>query len=229
MLLANTAPAPRARVITDAHEVASRLLELETSLKEELLLESNLRGFEARLEATPAHAPTAAGTYHWHAFVSAIRTALKERGWVIKNHLNCPFVISPDKTISVLVMTGDVETGKEFGTPKNQADKGRVLSDAIDINQSYDLFEAAAISHMEKGASGTQLWVLLYHVERDSKGIPIEIRTELSLPSRFEKKKIAGWTERIVLRSLEVRPGPAIERPVPVKPIDFPVERRNAG
>lgn len=229
MLLAHTEPAPRARVITDANEVASRLLELEKSLKEELLLESNLRGFEARLEATPSHAPTAAGTYHWHAFVFAIRTVLKERGWTIKNHMNCPFVISPDKTVSVLVMTGDAETGKEFGSPKNQADKGRVLSDAIDVNQSYDLFESAAISHMEKGASGTQLWVLLYHVERDSKGKPTEIRTELSLPSRFEKKKIVGWTERIVLRSLDVGTEPAVERPVPLEPIDFPVERRNAG
>lgn len=228
-MIANTAPSPRARVIKDEHEVASRLLELEVSLREELLLESNLRGFEARLEATPAHAPTAAGTYHWHAFVAAVRTILKEHGWTTKNHLNCPFVISPDKTISILVMTGDVETGKEHGNPKNQADKGRVLSDAIDINQSYDLFEAAAISHMEKGASGTQLWVLLYHMERDSKGTPLEIRTELSLPARFEKKKIVGWTERIVLRSLDVGPGPAVERPVPLEPIDFPVERRNAG
>jgi hypothetical protein len=229
LLLAHTEPAPRERVITDAHEVASRLLELEASLGEELLLESNLRGFEARLEATPAHARTAAGTYHWHGFVAAIRTVLKEHRWTIKDHLNCPFVISPDKTISILVMTGDAETGKEFGRPKNQSEKGRVLSEAIDINKSYDLFEAAAISHMEKGASGTQLWVLLYHVERDSKGTPTEIRTELSLPSRFEKKKIVGWTERIVLRSLDVRPGPAVERPVPVEPIDFPVERRNAG
>ncbi|MES2758087.1 MAG: hypothetical protein V4693_11995 [Pseudomonadota bacterium] len=229
MLLAHTEPASRARVITDAHEVASRLLELQASLNEDLLLEANLRGFDARLEATPAHAPTAAGTYHWHAFVFAMRIALKERGWAIKNHMNCPFVISPDKTVSILVMTGDSETGKEFGIPKNQADKGRVLSDAIDINQSYDLFESAAISHMERGASGTQLWVLLYHVERDSTGMPKEIRTELSLPSRFEKKKIVGWTERIVLRSLDVGAEPAIERPAPVEPIDFPVERRNAG
>lgn len=229
MLLAHTEPAPRARVITDVHEVASRLLELDKSLSEQLLLESNLRGFEARLEATPAHAPTAAGTYHWHAFVFAIRLALKEQGWTMKNHLNCPFVISPDKTISILVMTGDGETGNEFGNPKNQADKGRVLSDAIDINQNYDLFESAAISHMERGASGTQLWVLLYHVERDNNGIPKEIRTELSLPSRFEKKRIVGWAERIVLRHLDIGTEPAIERPLPVEPIDFPVERRNAG
>jgi hypothetical protein len=220
---------PRPRVIIDALDVATRLLELDASLDEQVMLESNTRGFEARVEATPAHAPTAAGTYHWHAFVFAFRLAMTERGWTIKNHLNCPFIISPDKSISILVMTGDAETGREFGIPKNQADKGRVLSDAIDFNQSYDLFERSAISHLEKGALGTQLWVLLYHVERDHTGTSKEIRTELSFPSRFEKKKIVGWAERIILGPLDLGPDPAVALPVPMEPIDFPIERRNVG
>lgn len=226
MFLKHTELVQRACVIVDPVKVAPRLSKFNTTLTEELLLEANMRGYEARLEATLAHAPTAAGTFHWHAFVAALRLALKAEGWTIKNHLNCPFVISPDKSISILIMTGDIDTGKEFGLPKNQADKGRVLSDAIDFNQTYELFENEAMSHLEKGTSGTQLWVLLYHAERGLKGSVKEIRTELSLPSRFEKKKIVGWAERIILRPLTVGSEPDVKRTVPADPIDIPVERR---
>lgn len=215
-------PMEDVRLLSDPAKVISRLSELDTTLTEELLLEANMRGYEARLEATPAHAPTAAGTFHWHAFVFALRLALKEQGWTTSDHLNCPSVISPDRTISILIITGDIDTGKEFGSPRNQADKGRVLSEAIDFNRTYELFENGA-------ESGTQLWVLLYHAERDHKGVVKEIRTELSLPSRFENKKIAGWAERIILRPLSVGKQPDVVTTTPAEPIDFPVERRSAG
>lgn len=66
--------------------VAARLIELSPTLDEEILLEANMRGLESRLETTPAHPPTSAGTFHWHDYVAALRTELKVRGWKIKNH-----------------------------------------------------------------------------------------------------------------------------------------------
>lgn len=118
----------------------------------------------------------------------------------------------------ILVMTGDSDTGKQDGCPTNQADKGNVLHEAIQA----ELFE------MQAGDSGTQLWVLLYHVERDLNSNPKEIRTELSQPSRFERKKIVEWAERIILRTLDIRPLPEVEPSAPTSPIDIPVQRRKS-
>ena len=221
--------ASSARIVIDPIAVEARLRELDAMLTESLLLEANLRGFEARQDATPAHAPTAAGTYHWHAFVPALRSELVQLGWSLKDHKNCPFVLSADKGIMLVVMTGDSDTGKTEGRPTNQADKGRVLSDAVQFNRNYELFESSAMSTLKQGELGTQLWVLLYHVERGPQGLPKEIRTELSLPSSFEGKKIVEWSERIILKTLDIENGPMIALPIPTAPIDIPVERRHTS
>jgi hypothetical protein len=212
--------------VSDPVAVDTRLTALDPALTEKLLLEANQRGFEARVDTTLAHAPTAAGTLHWHAFVPALRLALKEQGWSIKDHKNCPLIISADKSVAIVVMTGNVETGKEFGNPTNQADKGAVLDEAVQRNHQYQLFENAALSELQKGGGGTQLWVLLYHVEGGAKGVK-EIRTELSLPSSFKKKKIVGWAERIILRPISTDKAHDFVPELPAETIDVIVERKS--
>lgn len=219
-------PSPQSpRIVSDPVEVDARLEELDAALAQDILLEANRRGYEARVDTTIAHAPTAAGTLHWHAFVPALRLALKAQGWSIKDHKNCPLIISADKSIAIVVMTGNSETGKEFGNPTNQADKGAVLDEAVQRNIQYQLFENAALTKMQKGEGGTQLWVLLYHVDagiQDAK----EIRTELSLPSSFYKRKIVGWAERIILCPIATDPTTGISPSLPATPIEVVVERK---
>lgn len=227
----NVQPNEVTRVIFDPTAVINRLKELEPSLDSAVFLEANRRGFEARLEITPSHAPTAAGTYHWHEFVASLRSELLTRGWSRKDHKNCPFIISPDGAVTILVMTGNEDTGKQFGTPRNQADKGAVVNEAVLQNQAqYELFENAAISALERGKNGTQLWVLLYHVDRDFSDLTQvlykEIRAELSLPNKFDRKKIMNWAERLILPSIVIDPSPEIAQPVPSAPIDVPVQRK---
>lgn len=217
-----------ARIVVHPIEVDARLQELDPALTQDLMLEANQRGFEARLEATSAHAPTAAGTLHWQAFVPAIRLALKVQNWIIKDHKNCPLIISADRSMAIVVMTGNSETGKEFGNPTNQADKGAVLGEAVQKNIQYLLFENDALNKMQKGEGGTQLWVLLYHVDAGVKGIS-EIRSELSLPSSFHKRKIVGWTERIILRSISTDPSTRIAPLQPIEPIEVVVERKTGS
>lgn len=224
MLTHSNSPQPT-RIISNPAEVDVRLQLLNAVLNQELLLEANQRGFEARLEATLAHAPTAAGTYHWHSFVAALRLALCGQDWSIRDERNCPLVISPDRSTAIVVMTGNIDTGKPHGNPTNQADKGTVLDEAIQRNLQYQLFETTAISKLRKGQDGTQLWVLLYHVEAGSKGVK-EIRTELSLPSDFKRKKIVGWAERIILRPLSTGPTTPLVAPLPITPFDVSVERK---
>lgn len=227
MLTHSPSPQP-ARIVVHPADVDARLQELDPALTQELMLEANQRGFEARLEATLAHAPTAAGTLHWHAFVPALRLALKVQDWIIKDHKNCPLIISADRSIAIVVMTGNSETGKEFGNPTNQADKGAVLDEAVQKNVQYQLFENAALNRMQKGEGGTQLWVLLYHVDAAGKDAR-EIRSELSLPSSFHKKKIIGWAERIILRSIPTNPSTRIAPSLPNKPIEVVVERKTGS
>ncbi|WP_051412854.1 hypothetical protein [Methylophilus sp. 5] len=217
--------ASNCKVITDPVEVEAYLNELEPNLNESIFREANLRGYEARQEATPAHAPTAAGTYHWHAFIPALRTSLIVKGWHKKDFKNCPMIVSPSKDIMIIVMTGNIDTGKEFGDPSNQASKGAVVDNAVAINQQYELFENAALSKLKKGISGTQLWVLLYHVEKSKSGDK-EIRAELSLPSKFKNKKIMDWATRLIFKPIILDPGVLIEKPKPTPPIDIPIERR---
>ena len=215
-----------AHVLSDSAAVDMRLNELDAHLTQDLLLEANQRGSEARKEAPLAHAPTAAGTLHWHQFVASLRVALKERGWSIKNHKNCPLVISADKSIAIVVMTGNIDTGREFGNPTNQADKGAVLNEAVQQNIQYQLFENDAISRLKKSDRGTQLWVLLYHAEGGVDGVR-EIRTELSFPSRFSGKKIIDWAERIILRPMVEGKGVDITPIEPTGPIEVIVERKS--
>lgn len=217
-----------ARIVVHPADVDARLQQLDPALTQDLMLEANQRGYEARLEATPAHAPTAAGTLHWHEFVPAIRLALKVQDWIIKDHKNCPLIISADRSMAIVVMTGNSETGKEFGNPTNQADKGAVLDEAVQKNIQYQLFENAPLSKMQKGEGGTQLWVLLYHVDAGVKNAR-EIRTELSLPSSFHKRKIVGWAERIILRSIPTDPSTGIVPSLPIEPIEVVVERKTGS
>lgn len=218
----------KCQVISKPGDVTNRLLQLHPSLDENVLLDANSSGYAARLETTLAHAPTAAGTLHWHWFVAALRMALKQKDWHLENHKNSPLIVSPDKGIMISVMTGDEDTGRPLGIPRNQAEKGNVLSQAILQNELFD--NSSEIARM-RGDLGTQLWVLLYCVERDfsdpNQIRDKEIRTELSLPSKFENGKIVGWAERIILRSIPLEPMDQVIAPVPVEPIDVPVQRRS--
>ena len=212
------------RIVSNSDEVDIRLHKLNSALTQALFIEANHQASRARIEATIAHAPTAAGTLHWHELVAALRLSLTEKDWQIKNYKNCPLIISADQLTAIVVMTGDSQTGKAFGKdPTNQADKGSVLDAAIQKNYQYQLFENDAISKLS--TSGTKLWVFLYHVEKGIKGDK-EIRSELSLPSSFQRKKIADWSERIILRSISTNPATPVTPSLPATPINVVVERK---
>lgn len=226
--LLTLSPSPQLpQIVSRPEDINPRLFKLDPALTQELLLEANQRGYEKRLEATILHAPTAAGTLHWHEFVFSLRLVLTEKGWTKKDNRNCPLIISADKSIAIVVMTGNSDTGKDFGKlPTNQADKGAVLDAAIQRNYQYSIFEKDAISELQNSKTGTQLWVLLYHVENGRNGAK-EIRVELSLPSNFHKKKISNWFERIILPATPTEPLVSITPSLPAAPIEVSVEFKN--
>lgn len=205
---------PRADIFMD-EDLPIRLWRLHPSLEESLFIKANSVGAAARLEATPAHAPTAAGSFHWFYTVAALRTELKARLWNYNDNNNCPLIVSNEKKVMIAVMTGDKDTGRPAGFPRNQGIKGVVLDKAIKKNLQLFAGQGGA------EAEGTELWVFLYHVE-----VGGEIRMELSLPASFVRGKIMGWKERIIFKPVDSRPEPKVLPNFPNDEIDFEVTRK---
>lgn len=223
-------PSSLCTVTVDTDAVAARLSELHPTLDMVLLREVSEHGYRRRVEATDMHSTTAAGTFHWHESIFALRTMLSERGWRKEDVSNCPLIVSPDRTIALSLMTGDNETGWPQGNPSNQAQKGAVLETAVARNQQQlKLFDAKYVSAtLSNRQEATQLWVVLYHVAVGTSG-NTEIRMEVSLPSEFEKKRIVGWRERLILAPIAPGGDGAAQHDLPTGPIDVPIERRTGS
>lgn len=180
------------RVVSEENELIASLLALSPDLTLEIFINAMQAGLAARNTAIPASPKTKAGISHWQESVEMLRLLLSERAWNIVDKKNCPLILSPDKSIALVVMTGDSRTGLDGGiAPTNSAEKGAVAKELIEANQ-------LSLKLAQNPDPGTQVWVLLYHYDKAT-GM---LRFELSLPSSFNKGKITGWTERILLGSI---------------------------
>lgn len=203
-----------APILVEPHEVGARLRDLSPDLTVDLLYNAILAGLGARNETTRASAITESGLKQWLETVKVLRTLLAEKQWRIHDLKNCPFVSSADGRISVVVMTGDKETGRQgIFDPANQAEKGSVVKGYVSVNRQLELFKAVEFAQ-EKNE--TQVWVFLYHYDKKLK----EVRYELSYPTGFNRKKITEWGERLILGSIPDSPesfvGGGVEPNAPV-------------
>lgn len=195
----------RAIIIDDPALVEARLQELHSDLKVILFKDAIRGGLGARNEVTRASAPTAAGVQQWLKTVEDLRTLLAALQWHIHEQQNCPFISSPDRSISIVVMTGNSETGKNgFEDPTNQAEKGVVAENFVQLNSSQlELFNRdAPLKLAKENQKETQVWALLYHYDKTLN----EVRFELSLPTGFDNKKITEWGVRLILGSIPNNP-----------------------
>lgn len=200
----------RANVVDDPAQAEARLRELHSDLTLTLLRDAIVGGLRGRNEVTHASAPTAAGVQQWLKTVEDLRTLLATVQWHIHQEQNCPFISSPDRAVSIVVMTGNSETGKKgFEDPTNQAEKGIVAESFVQNNNQLELFNRTSIRLAKRNGRETQVWALLYHYDKSVK----EVRYELSLPTGFGNKKITEWGERIVLGS------------IPNNPMDFTINK----
>lgn len=202
-LTASNALARRATIINNPTHVEARLPELHPDLKTVLFRDAIMGGLGGRNEVTRASAPTAAGVQQWLKTVEDLRTVLATLQWHIHEQQNCPFISSPDRAISIVVMTGNSETGKNgFEDPTNQAEKGAVAESFVQNNNQLELFNRESFKLAKENKKETQVWALLYHYDKMLK----EVRFELSLPTGFDNKKITEWGERLILGSIPNNP-----------------------
>ncbi|KFX71794.1 hypothetical protein TMS3_0107750 [Pseudomonas taeanensis MS-3] len=203
-LTASNALTRRATIINDPAHVETRLRELHPDLSPILLRDAVTGGLSERNEVTRASAPTAAGVQQWLKTVEDLRTLLATAQWHIHEQQNCPFISSPDRDISIVVMTGNSETGKNgVEDPTNQAEKGAVAENFVQKNNhQLELFNSTSFKLAKENQRGTQVWALLYHYDKGLK----EVRYELSLPTGFGNKKITDWGVRILLGNISNNP-----------------------
>ena len=214
----------RAAVIDDPALVEARLQELHPDLTTDLIRDAIRGGLEGRNEATRASATIAAGLQQWLKTVEDLRTLLAAIQWHIHDQKNCPFISSPDRSISIVVMTGNSETGKNgFEDPTNQAEKGIVAQSFIQQNSQLELFNFnhGSFKIAKEKQKETQVWALLYHYDKALN----EVRFEISLPTGFSKKKITQWGIRLLLGSIPNSPAEfTIRKDAPNAPATVVVE-----
>lgn len=205
-----------AKTVVNPDEVRARLLQLHPDLTPELLAKAVLKGLSARNDTTEASAPTAAGGKQWFDTLEELRNLLLEKLWNTHDQRNCPFAIAPDRSISIVVMTGNAETGRQgLEDPSTSAEKGAVAEGYVSANRQQMLFKQA------QEQQGTQVWALLYYYDKNLK----DVRYELSLPTDFSKKKITGWGERLILGSIPNNPTNfTIRTDVPNAPVTVEVQ-----
>ncbi|MEK6747485.1 MAG: hypothetical protein AABY33_10705 [Pseudomonadota bacterium] len=176
--------------------------------------------FLAQASCTANDAPTAPGFIGWNASVKTIREYLIVRGWESKNIKNSPRIVNTDKSISIMVATGDDATGNPSIIPKTKSHKGATTRTAIYNNEAQtSLFPEEAIPHVipvvSIGHSTSSTWVLLVHVYIDK---AIEkprhyVRCELSMPVGMDDTgHIDNWRERIILPEITINPDDLIDK-----------------
>lgn len=225
---------PITPVVSDAVAVDLRLLELGTS--RDLLTSAILAGELQRRLCTEHDPPAAAGFFAWARTVRALRDLHAERhGWFGDDTGMISTAVNPERTMAIMVATGDSDTGRATGRhPQTKYPKGIGTITAVERNGQMDLFGmlaggAAELDPEFVEASGPLTWMLLVHSDRSG------VWAELSRPNGIgESGHVSGWSERILLGHIDPSdPGASLNltdaAPVhPTAPIDVPVARRFA-
>lgn len=143
--------------------------------------------------------PTTAGFLMWAKGTRALRERLRPAGWTHHNDKNLPVTISPDKSMVIVINSGDEDTGRRNGHPRTASSKGSVTKAAIDRDQ-MKLFELEEIQRIVE-TGGQEFWVLLVHVDPGK-----EIRLELCRPTTHtEGNPITDWYERVIFDPISLQ------------------------
>jgi hypothetical protein len=179
-------------LLHEEQDVEERLAALGLSIP--LLREAVEQGEAERNRSTPNDPPCAPGTYAWIGTTRALRERLTPAGWERNDDGNLSTVISPDKKMSISVVSGDMSTGIRGASPKTKHRRGSMSIYAISSNaKQLPLFPE---DHQVMN-EGRLHWLLLICKDGDT------LRYELSLPSAVNSGQVTEWNERIILPPID--------------------------
>src|ERR1700722_1230643 len=193
-------PMTRLTVYSTPEEVPSRLSEL--GLRQEILIEAVQRGQAARASCTPNHPAPFPGIAAWAETVAGLRELLRPDGWVRLDSGNLPLTVDAAGRVSVVVSTGDENTGNPKVSPCTRSSKGPRTANAVTVNAlQMELFDLRLRPEDLDDSNGKMTFVLLF--SRDSK--TDEVRSELSRPIAMnEEGHVSEWAERIILPTIRL-------------------------
>ncbi|MFP8943840.1 hypothetical protein ACLIYM_20725 [Streptomyces fenghuangensis] len=194
----------------DNHEAQLAQLGLKHQYFDRLIRE----GEEARSTATKDDAKNAPGTFDYFARVRTLRELLRtEQGWLLYDPKQSPLIVNPDKTVAVGVLLGDARTGLP-GNPQPRSHRPAGVAKEALVARNQDLSpglfplptepDEDLLAEDEYARLAT--WYLLTYRYTARKQGFVEVRSELSLPSRVGANgKIDSWDRRILLPAIRFK------------------------
>lgn len=210
------------KVYYEPDEVAARLARMD--LSSDVLREGVIAGETARLNCTANTPLCFPGIAAWAYTVTALRDLLMPRGWRKSDAGNYPLVVHPSERFAIGVATGNEDTGSRYITPKTKYPKGPATIEKVE-NNGVTLFGEPIITRRIQPAPEAFTWLLL--IARSADGL----RSELSLPSSIgEDGRVDGWSERIILPTVNPGTGSGLPLPLPEPGPEFDIDIiRRAG
>lgn len=163
-------------------------------------------GARVYLKATAFHPRTHGGVTAWGETVGILRQELSPFGWKSSDKNGLPVTANGELRISIVVTSGDKDTGIETGNPSSNNDKGSATKKFVSSN--YDMFEDDKLSVFSSEPIDLhETWVLLYHYDKSAK----EVRYELSLPLNLSSSGyFNSWKKRYIFPVISLDEGVSI-------------------
>lgn len=203
------------------HQSKRDLSLTKLGLNKEVLQNTATAGLADFKLTSPLAPVNAAGSRASFAMIAALRAQLlgNESGWKKLNQKGQSLTINADYQISLIVTSGDKDTGIPNSQPSTKNGKGEETKSQVQRNvqlgQTYNLFNDRHdefdaddildnILNQNESVDGHELWILLYHFDRAKK----ELRYELSLPIGITdvgtngKVKVSSWADRIIFDAI---------------------------
>lgn len=187
----------KAALVSQSSAIASELEKLDIS--ETLLRSAVEMGVRTYRKATPFHPKTHGGSSAWGEVVAVVRQGLKAKGWSILDQSGLSMVCNMESGISIVISSGDRQTGLPDGIPSSRNSKGSATQGYVDLN--YDLFSNSS-DDSENPIDSTKTYVLLYYFDFEKQ----EVRYELSLPTEINARGyIKGWERRYLFGPISLK------------------------
>ncbi|WP_432472347.1 hypothetical protein [Amphritea sp. HPY] len=155
------------------------------------------QGAMAFKRSTKLHPITHAGVTAYGEAVRTLREQLIPEGWKPKTQYGLALTYNRDLNVSIIVTSGDKDTGRADGYPTTKNSKGGATTQVVHSN--FDLFNDHSDDVDTAELLSNQTWVLLYFIDTSNE----EVRYELSLPTGMSGNgKISSWSKRIILDTI---------------------------
>ena len=212
-------------VYSETLAVARRLQDL--GLASDVLMNAVTAAHQASSNCTDLDPKMYRGFTFWAVTIRHLRKALLPK-WEARDDGNYSLTVSPDGLMAIAVATGNDGTGIADLVPSTQSSKGPRTEAAVAENRKQLGFQFTfsdgqppkpICDPARMGLRAT--WILLIH-QADT-----TVRAELSHPLSFDNNgRVSGWTERILLPTMDFAPNDAIELEEREMVIDVPVRRK---